>query len=203
MREQFTRMGKDDADLYAAVKAKLTGKKALGFFDKHNTLEKLLNAYEERRSALMEEPDSTTPEVLKFSKIRPDIPEITGDLLEAFLQVAAENAPKVESDLVPDKGQNPKLEAQLRKESAEQQRRIAKSVTASPHLSAQLIITNDKDEEFVMDRIGQLVPRKVYRGISTCNNAELEAEEFMYPTGESPIPKDKKTYEDFQQAFTN
>ena len=40
-----------------------------------------------------------------------------------------------------------------------------------------------------MDRIGQLVPRTVHRGISEFNVAELAEEGFMYPTEESPIPK--------------
>lgn len=198
VRKRLERTGMNDPDLYIAVAEKLQGTPAAGLLAKNKTLETLLGAYEKARDSLMQEPESSTSKVLDS---RAKGTELADDLLEVFLLVAAEHAPQVGSDLVPSEGQDPELETRLRKESADQQRRIAKSVEASPHHNAQLIITNNEAEEFVMDRIGQLVPRYVHRGISAFNQAELETEGFMYPTAESPIPKEKDYGKDLRKEF--
>jgi hypothetical protein len=57
-----------------------------------------------------------------------------------------------------------------------------------------------EEEEFVMDRIGQLVRRIVHRGISEYNEAELDAERMMYPTKLSPLADEKSKYDDKLKA---
>ena len=76
-------------------------------------------------------------------------------------------------------------EQELRKGEVEKYQHIY-SVRTSEFNEKQLIITADK-KDFVIDRIGQLVPRRVSRSISDQNSTEMALHGFIYPSEESPV----------------
>ncbi|MFD2671845.1 hypothetical protein [Marinicrinis sediminis] len=90
-------------------------------------------------------------------------------------------------------GPDAAFEYEQRKEKSERYRR-QHAVVNSPHNDKQLVITIEGAEsQFVIDRIGQLVPRFVARSISAENIAEKDNHHHIYPSGMSPEGKPSKS----------
>jgi hypothetical protein len=86
-------------------------------------------------------------------------------------------------------GRSARVEGGLRAEAV---KRHAKSITLSPHNGTQYIVTVDR-AEYVLDRLGQLVPRILLRNISTTNEEELRTHKAIWPSGASPVGKPKES----------
>lgn len=185
LRKQIQRTGKKDPDLLSGIKQEAKGTIFAGWARNFGTLEELLAKYETIRAELLEAPAEDADQAKRAKNLTN-----ANALREILLGAIAKALPPVEQALVESEGQDTKLEAKLRRDSRDQLERSGVKVAASTHHPDQLVITQDGDE-FVMDRIGQLVPRFVHRGISDFNIAELDEEDFMYPTGLSPIPDSK------------
>ncbi|MGK6355769.1 DUF4157 domain-containing protein [Sphingomonas sp. DT-207] len=186
LRSRLLRTGKNDAEMLNRIKEQAGGTALARWANSFNSLEALLQAYQRVRGDMLAEPMEGAPATKRATHLAN-----ANALRDLLLTALAKAMPPVEAALVESEGQDTKLEAKLRRDSRDQLERSGVTLAASPSNSDQLIITRG-NEEFVMDRIGQLVPRFVHRGISDFNEAELAAAGFIYPTALSPIPKSKK-----------
>ncbi|HEX7026125.1 MAG TPA: DUF4157 domain-containing protein [Gammaproteobacteria bacterium] len=115
-------------------------------------------------------------------------PKAAAKILDVILNIVYDKLVSQE-DLITDEPSS-RLELALRKSALEKYRRLSGyTVTNSPHNDKQLIIEIDS-EEFVIDRIGQLVPRCVVRSISDQNISELRDHHAIYPSNQSPVEYD-------------
>jgi hypothetical protein len=186
LRSRLSRTGKGDAEVLNRIQEQARGTAFAGWANSFNSLEKLLQAYQKVRGDMLAEPGASVTADKRATHLAN-----ANALRDLLLTALAKAMPPVEKALVESEGQDPKIEAKLRRDSRDQLERSGVTVTASPSNPDQLIVTRGS-EEFVMDRIGQLVPRFVHRGISDFNQAELETADFIYPTALSPIPKSKR-----------
>lgn len=120
-----------------------------------------------------------------YSAKNTERPEAAAGILGVILDIVYAKLVDAD-DLIHDKPSE-RLELALRKAAVEKYRRISNyAVSHSTHNEKQLII-EIKSEEFVLDRIGQLVPRRVVRSISDQNISELRDHHAIYPSKQSPV----------------
>lgn len=120
-----------------------------------------------------------------YSAKNTERPEAAARILSVILDIVYAKLVDAD-DLIHDKPSE-RLELALRKAAVEKYRRISSyAVSNSTHNEKQLII-EIKSEEFVLDRIGQLVPRRVVRSISDQNISELRDHHAIYPSKQSPV----------------
>jgi hypothetical protein len=204
LRAALARTGRDDFELYEAIKAKLAGHKMWASrLAKIDTLSGALDLFQRVRGVVTAEmaPQDEAGEAGEGGEAgeaalerreaalreRAAAMENLSAFADAVLAVAAEHRPR-EEPLLETEGQSSELEKGLRRESVDQLRRSGAAIVPSGFARGQFIVTRE-GMDFVLDRLGQLVPRFVSRGISEFNAAELEAEGQMFPTGASPVDK--------------
>jgi hypothetical protein len=170
----------------------------------------MINKYGIKQSEVVEKLKSD--QIIKMNKPLPELldkyeqncskqPVICEKFLRSILGLIFSKS--VESEELIEDDSSLKPERSLRKEESDKYRKLY-NVENSDNNPKQLIVTIDEGEsskEFVLDRIGQLVPRYVYRGISDYNIAELEQEGFIYPTFDSPIPRSDKYGKGLKKKF--
>lgn len=196
LRARFERTGKGKIELLQKVQEALTGTPFQKWANGFGSFEELIKGYDGLRTTLLEEPEDVSAKSL--GRREKDL-GLANDLRDRLLTVIALNLPKTESSLVESQGQDVKAEARLRRESLDNLKRTEAAMIVSPHNQDQIVVTLDK-KDFVMDRIGQLVPRIVHRGISDFNQAELDTEQQMFPTKLSPLADEKSKYDDKLKA---
>lgn len=189
LRSRLRRTGKGDVEMLNRIQEQASGTAFAAWTNKYNSLEQLLQAYRKVRDDMLAEPTGSVPARKRTTHLNN-----ANALRDLLLTALAKAMPPVEAALIESEGQDSKLEAKLRRDSRDQLERSGVKMEPSPSNPDQLVITRS-GEQFVMDRIGQLVPRFVHRGISDFNEAELTTDGFMFPTELSPIPKTKSNYD--------
>ncbi|MGN6121732.1 MAG: eCIS core domain-containing protein [Sphingomonas oligoaromativorans] len=186
LRARLRRTDKADVEMLNRIQTEAQGTPFEAWAGQFKALGGLLKAYEKVRSDMLSDPSPDISEKRRATHL--GNANVLRDLL---LTSIAKAMPPVEEALVESEGQDATLETKLRRDSRDQLERSGIKMTPSPSNPHQMIVTRD-GHEFVMDRIGQLIPRYVHRGISDFNEAELKQDGHLYPTALSPIPKSRK-----------
>lgn len=151
-----------------------------------------------QKKIVKKESKNSLPEILDiYDKFKKKNPSDCEKLLNAILEIIFSS---VEAKELIEDSPSEELERGLRKTESEKYR-LLHDVVNSPNNPKQLIVTI-QGNEFILDRIGQLVPRFVYRSISDFNIAELEQESSIFPSNQSPVPKSSKYSSDLKKKYS-
>lgn len=112
--------------------------------------------------------------------------EATASALQT-LEEQADLLPRIKApELAPEQG----LIADRPSEKLEQQKRAETLRTHKTEISPfnkQQVLVTQRGQQYVLDRLGQLVPRMLVRSISPLNYEELKTYKSFWPSSESPV----------------